>query len=98
MTSGGGTMPSGGKRKTLMTLRVSRDGGRTWGPLREINSTEPLLPVSWPEYPPCACPRCRPSAGEGRKCPACGGVQQVHIYGADGGAFPCPVCPEAAAD
>ncbi|GAA2603579.1 hypothetical protein GCM10009863_16440 [Streptomyces axinellae] len=46
---------------TTMTLRVSRDSGRTWSRrlvVRE-DADKPPRPVSRPlEYPPCACPRC----------------------------------------
>ena len=42
-----------------MTLRVSRDSGRTWGPLRTINIGDPeRLPQSI-GYPPCQCPQHR---------------------------------------
>lgn len=40
----------------LMTLRVSRDSGRTWGPRRHVYGGEPLMTSVWP---PCACPRCQ---------------------------------------
>lgn len=45
--------PSDGPR---MTLRVSRDGGRTWG--REKKFYDRNLEVSPPSYvdPPCECP------------------------------------------
>ena len=42
-----------------LTLRVSRDGGRTFGPVRVVTARdcqEPLLLSTWP---PCECPRCR---------------------------------------
>lgn len=46
---------------SLMTLRVSRDGGRTFGPVREIRaddrSLSPLDVTS--AWPPCQCPRHR---------------------------------------
>ncbi|QHY96235.1 hypothetical protein SSPS47_14050 [Streptomyces sp. S4.7] len=48
-----------GAGRTYLTLRVSRDGGRTWGP-REIH--EPACGAAPFEltarFPPCACPRC----------------------------------------
>ncbi|GGS95228.1 hypothetical protein GCM10010206_67330 [Streptomyces cinerochromogenes] len=43
-----------------MTLRVSYDGGRTYGPVREVQ-VEPRNAVilgSPTKYPPCGCPRC----------------------------------------
>lgn len=42
-----------------MTLRVSRDSGRTWGPLGEVRVGEnPAVPDSLGGFPPCACHRC----------------------------------------
>lgn len=49
-------------RRTLLTLRVSTDSGRTWSPVREIRAGDrgpeprPLLTMAWP---PCRCPSCR---------------------------------------
>lgn len=48
---------------TFMTLRVSRDGGKTFGP-RVVysaanNSLPPLMSDRWPM---CRCPRCQVSA------------------------------------
>lgn len=41
----------------LMTLRISRDGGRTWAPVREIRADDcdvhPWESIVWP---PCLCP------------------------------------------
>ncbi len=43
-----------------LTLRVSRDSGKTWGPTTTITEDVPLAPISNPnQYPPCECPRCR---------------------------------------
>ncbi|AEM80889.1 hypothetical protein Strvi_1130 [Streptomyces violaceusniger Tu 4113] len=46
----------------LMTVRVSRNGGKTFGPMaiyRASNaSLEPLKSSAWP---PCECPRCASS-------------------------------------
>lgn len=42
-----------------MTLRVSRDGGRTWGPAVTVRPKRGTVPIeSAVRYPPCACPRC----------------------------------------
>ncbi|MGP9018871.1 hypothetical protein ACT1U9_10700 [Streptomyces sp. BR1] len=38
-----------------LTLRVSRDGGRTWGPTRVIPAVAPLVPLYTSEWPPCRC-------------------------------------------
>ncbi|AXU13932.1 exo-alpha-sialidase [Streptomyces clavuligerus] len=51
----------GGKGKSRMTLRVSRDSGRTWGPstvVREGDGDGDCLPKNGIPYPPCYCPRC----------------------------------------
>lgn len=44
-----------------MTIRISRDSGRTWGPTREYREADcPLpFPFSLPVWPPCTCPRHR---------------------------------------
>ncbi|AEM86781.1 hypothetical protein Strvi_7428 [Streptomyces violaceusniger Tu 4113] len=46
------------KGRPMMTLRVSRDSGKTYGPTRVIRSTEPLMPLETSVWPPCQCPRC----------------------------------------
>ncbi|WP_326809615.1 hypothetical protein OHB04_22915 [Streptomyces sp. NBC_01775] len=47
---------------SAMTLRISRDTGRTWDE-RTVRTTKPP-PLGWSmRYPPCRCPRCR-EAGE----------------------------------
>ncbi|MET9347318.1 hypothetical protein [Streptomyces termitum] len=52
--------PASSTPLTLMTLRVSRDSGRTWGPTVTLTDETPLAPLMNPnQYPPCACPRCR---------------------------------------
>lgn len=44
----------------LMTLRVSRDGGRTWSPVREFWPDDcGFRPWDSQVWPPCACPRHR---------------------------------------
>ncbi len=49
----------------LLSLRVSRDGGRSWGPVRSITSDEVLAPLATGVWPPCRCPRCRSRGGDG---------------------------------
>ncbi|TSB31581.1 hypothetical protein FNJ62_03180 [Streptomyces benahoarensis] len=44
--------------RSLLTLRVSRDGGRTWSPEKVIRGRENLSPLVSVVWPPCACPRC----------------------------------------
>ncbi|MGW0464001.1 hypothetical protein ACWDX6_01840 [Streptomyces sp. NPDC003027] len=42
-----------------MTLRVSRDGGRTWSAPKTYRPRRGTVPSqSALRYPPCACPRC----------------------------------------
>ncbi|MCP9958608.1 hypothetical protein [Streptomyces sudanensis] len=43
----------------LLTLRVSRDGGRTWSAPTILRDREKLTPAYSPAWPPCACPCCR---------------------------------------
>ncbi len=48
-----------GQDDVRMTLRVSRDSGRTWGPLAEVRvGDDPVLPDDPGRFPPCACRRC----------------------------------------
>lgn len=48
-----------GQDDVRMTLRVSRDSGRTWGPLTEVRVGEGLMVPDNPgRFPPCACRRC----------------------------------------
>lgn len=48
-----------GQDDVRMTLRVSRDSGRTWGPLTEVRvGDDPVLPDNPGGFPPCACRRC----------------------------------------
>lgn len=42
----------------LLTLRVSRDGGRTWGAPRAYRVTDRPAPLGSSVWPPCLCPRC----------------------------------------
>ena len=49
-----------GDERPLMTIRVSRDGGRTWSPTRRVLPGTPLSPLESMAWPPCACARCRP--------------------------------------
>lgn len=42
-----------------MTMRVSRDGGRTYGPQMEVRTGEVPVPMYTQQYPPCQCPQHR---------------------------------------
>lgn len=49
----------GEEQRVIMTLRVSRDSGRTWGPRTEVSLAKgPVVPISPFRFPPCACPPC----------------------------------------
>lgn len=51
----------------MMTLRVSRDSGKTYGPTRVVRSTEPLMPLETSVWPPCECARCVSAQVTGRQ-------------------------------
>jgi len=42
----------------LMTLRVSRDSGKTWGPEQAVFGGNLPIPAVTSEWPPCRCSRC----------------------------------------
>lgn len=44
--------------RPLMTMRVSHDSGKTWGPERVVFATNGLRPLITTEWPPCQCWRC----------------------------------------
>ncbi|GAA3125241.1 hypothetical protein GCM10010521_09960 [Streptomyces rameus] len=44
--------------RPLMTLRVSRDSGRTWGSEQAVFGTDDLPPLMTEAWPPCECARC----------------------------------------
>jgi len=53
-----------GQDKPIMTIRVSRDGGKTWGETKTFRSDgdlEPLPPTS--SWPACQCPMHRKGEG-----------------------------------
>ncbi|AZK95349.1 hypothetical protein B7R87_16915 [Streptomyces tsukubensis] len=57
-----GRCPPDGGQRVLMTLRVSRDSGRTWGPHTVVHADAARdLPPEPLRFPPCRCPRCRHS-------------------------------------
>ncbi len=49
--------------KALMTLRVSRDGGRTWSETVEITERKAGPPPLSSQWPPCRCRRCTAENG-----------------------------------
>lgn len=51
------------RAQRLMSLRVSRDSGRTWGAESVIRSNEPLAPLLTSAWPPCQCLRCVAGGG-----------------------------------
>lgn len=49
----------GADRRVLMTLRVSRDSGRTWQQSTSVQEGDAFVILSDPgRYPPCGCARC----------------------------------------
>lgn len=44
--------------RPLLTLRVSRDSGRTWEPEQGVFATDDLPPLMTNQWPPCQCRRC----------------------------------------
>ncbi|GAA0914927.1 hypothetical protein [Streptomyces thermoalcalitolerans] len=43
--------------RPLMTIRVSLDGGKTWGPVKVYKSSDRLAPMEVTSaWPPCRCP------------------------------------------
>ncbi|GAA2118403.1 hypothetical protein GCM10009802_20000 [Streptomyces synnematoformans] len=50
---------SGAPERPLLTLRVSRDSGRTWGREKRYYNRDCLPPLLNGTMPPCECPRCR---------------------------------------
>lgn len=44
----------------LLTLRVSRDGGKSWEPEKVIRADDDLEPLMTSAWPPCRCPGCLP--------------------------------------
>jgi hypothetical protein len=48
------------KDDVLMTVRVSRDSGRTWGPTMAVRGSDPAADFNALHYPPCQCPQCMP--------------------------------------
>ncbi|MEV6589401.1 hypothetical protein [Streptomyces acidicola] len=53
------TQGLGAEQRVLMTLRVSRDSGRTWGQVTEVREGEnPVILDNPGGFPPCTCPRC----------------------------------------
>lgn len=56
---GARTQSLGVEQGVLMTLRVSRDSGRTWGPVTKVREGEnPVILGNPGGFPPCTCPRC----------------------------------------
>lgn len=53
-------------RETRMTIRVSRDSGRTYGPTTKVRTGDDVPPPMTSTWPPCECPRHRQTATEDR--------------------------------
>ncbi len=52
------TLVSNAGQRVLMTLRVSRDSGRTWGRTITVHEGDPVVLMGSPQYPLCECRRC----------------------------------------
>lgn len=49
----------GAEPRILMSLRVSRDSGRSWSRTTQVREGDPFVILSDPgRYPPCECPLC----------------------------------------
>lgn len=49
----------GWESRVLMTVRVSRDAGRTWEQESVVREGDPVVVLASPErFPPCDCTRC----------------------------------------
>ncbi len=47
------------ENRVRMTLRVSRDSGRSWSGTTRVRDGDPMVILSSPgRFPPCECPRC----------------------------------------
>ncbi|CAM5261597.1 hypothetical protein GCM10010329_04430 [Streptomyces spiroverticillatus] len=55
----GGGGPEAEEPRTLMTLRVSRDSGRTWSAEEVVREGDPVAILENPvRFPACGCVRC----------------------------------------
>ncbi|GAA3245019.1 hypothetical protein ACFV6G_41930 [Streptomyces lavendulae] len=59
MTDTDQTIDEDGPEPPRMTIRVSRDGGHTYGPPVECHVDQTSAPLYTQQYPPCGCPRHR---------------------------------------
>lgn len=50
--------------RPLMTIRISRDSGRTWERELSVFAAKTLPPLATSGWPPCECRRC---VGQGKK-------------------------------
>lgn len=46
----------GQEQRPVLTIRVSRDGGRTYGPPVTVDPDRDVVPEITSQYPPCRCP------------------------------------------
>lgn len=57
-----------GQDEVRMTLRVSHDSGRTWGPTTEVRvGNDPVVPDDSGRLPPCACLMCAEQNSSGSR-------------------------------
>lgn len=59
MTTGRKSLAKASDAQVVMTLRVSRDSGRSWGPRTDVRAgKDRVAPIGSGAFPPCMCPRC----------------------------------------
>ncbi|MFC8013294.1 hypothetical protein [Streptomyces cinereoruber] len=52
--------PVSGLAAPLLTIRISRDSGRTYGPPVTVTTEDNPQPLASSQWPPCRCPQHRP--------------------------------------
>ena len=60
-------MSGDGPNRDRMTMRVSRDGGRTWSRPVVVREGDHLPVLDSMTWPPCECPRCKPDRDRERR-------------------------------
>lgn len=73
----------------VMTIRVSRDAGRSWGRQRRFRAGTPLVTTTWP---PCRCPGCSAAAASSASATRAEGAVAAITQAARAEATRCPHC------
>lgn len=59
MATGTESLAKDSDAQVVMTLRVSRDSGRSWGPTTAVRvDGDRVVPIGTGAFPPCMCQRC----------------------------------------